>query len=79
MLSSYVLYDAKSAKTPLTCDIPPTQQQLLEQMDRESIKKQQEFIHKHHTATGKSTQSHLKYRKKKHSLQGKTSETHAVR
>jgi hypothetical protein len=37
-------------------------QQLLENMDRESIKKQQEFIHKHHTASGKSTHNHPKYR-----------------
>jgi glutamate decarboxylase len=37
-------------------------QQLLEQMDRESIKQQQEFIHKHHTASGKSTHNHPKYR-----------------
>jgi hypothetical protein len=31
-------------------------------MDRESIKQQQEFIHKHHTASGKSTHNHPKYR-----------------
>ncbi len=37
-------------------------QQLLEQMDRESIKKQEEFIHKHHTASGKATHNHPKYR-----------------
>ncbi|KAK4111023.1 glutamate decarboxylase [Canariomyces notabilis] len=53
-------------------------QQLLENMDRESIKKQQEFIHKHHTASGKSTHNHPKYRREKHSLQGKTGKTHAV-
>jgi len=37
-------------------------QTLLDQMDRESIKKQQEFIHKYHTASGKATHSHPKYR-----------------
>ena len=37
-------------------------QQLLEDMDRESIKKQQEFIHKHHTASGKAPHNHPKYR-----------------
>lgn len=37
-------------------------QQVLEQMDRESIRKQQEFIHKHHTASGKATHNHPKYR-----------------
>ncbi len=36
--------------------------ELLEAMDRESIKKQQDFIHKHHTASGKSTHNHPKYR-----------------
>jgi len=37
-------------------------QNLLNEMDRESIKKQQEFIHKHHTASGKSTHNHPKYK-----------------
>jgi len=37
-------------------------QQLLEQMDRDSIKKQEDFIHKHHTASGKATHNHPKYR-----------------
>lgn len=37
-------------------------QQLLQQMDRDSIKKQEEFIHKHHTASGKATHNHPKYR-----------------
>ncbi|KAK4121765.1 glutamate decarboxylase [Parathielavia appendiculata] len=53
-------------------------QQSLEQMDHESIKKQQEFIHKHHTASSKATHNHPKYRKENHSLQGKTGKTHAV-
>lgn len=51
---------------------------LLDDMDRESIKKQQEFIHKHHTASGKATHNHPKYKKEKHSLQGKTGKTHAI-
>ena len=37
-------------------------QHLLEEMDRESIKKQQDFIHKHHTASGKAPHNHPKYR-----------------
>ncbi|KAK4455117.1 pyridoxal phosphate-dependent transferase [Podospora aff. communis PSN243] len=53
-------------------------QALLDEMDRESIKKQQEFIHKYHTASGKSSHNHPKYRKEKHSLQGKTGKTHAA-
>ncbi|KAK3989592.1 pyridoxal phosphate-dependent transferase [Cladorrhinum sp. PSN332] len=53
-------------------------QQLLDQMDRDSIKKQEDFIHKHHTASGKATHNHPKYRREKHSLQGKTGKTHAI-
>ncbi|KAK4173386.1 pyridoxal phosphate-dependent transferase [Triangularia setosa] len=53
-------------------------QQLLEQMDRESIKKQQEFIHKHNTSSGKATHNHPKFRREKHSIQGKTGKTHAI-
>lgn len=53
-------------------------QGLLEQMDKESIKKQQDFIHSHHLASGKATHNHPKFRKEKHSLQGKTGKTHAV-
>ncbi|KAK3304646.1 pyridoxal phosphate-dependent transferase [Chaetomium strumarium] len=37
-------------------------QKLLQEMDRDSIKKQQDFIHKHHTAGGKATHNHPKYR-----------------
>ncbi|KAK0705406.1 pyridoxal phosphate-dependent transferase [Lasiosphaeris hirsuta] len=37
-------------------------QQLLQQMDTESIRKQQEFIHKHHTASGKATHNPEQYR-----------------
>ncbi|KAM7216874.1 glutamate decarboxylase [Rhypophila decipiens] len=37
-------------------------QGLLREMDRESIKRQEEFIHKHHTASGKATHNHPKYR-----------------
>ncbi|KAK3903631.1 hypothetical protein C8A05DRAFT_43157 [Staphylotrichum tortipilum] len=53
-------------------------QQALELMDQESIKRLQEFIHKHHTASGRATHNHPKYRKEKHSLQGKTGKTHAI-
>ncbi|KAF3765800.1 glutamate decarboxylase-like protein [Cryphonectria parasitica EP155] len=52
--------------------------QLLEQLDAETIKKQQEFIHKHHTHSAKSTHNHAKYKNEKHSLAGKTGKTHAV-
>jgi len=67
----------KSRCDSLIADIKLSQN-LLEQMDRDSIKKQQEFIHKHHTASGKATHNHPKYRKEQHSLQGKTGKTHAI-
>ena len=37
-------------------------QQLLADMDRESIKKQQEYIHKHHTASGRAKHNHPKFK-----------------
>lgn len=37
-------------------------QQLLGQMDQDSIKKQQDFIHKHNTSSGKASHNHPKYR-----------------
>ena len=37
-------------------------QQALELMDQESVKRLQEFIHKHHTASGRATHNHPKYR-----------------
>ena len=43
-------------------------QQLLEEMDKESIKKQQDYIQKHHTASSKASHNHPKYRV---SLRGK--------
>lgn len=36
--------------------------QLLEQMDAESVKRQQEFINKHHMHSGKSSHNHPKYK-----------------
>jgi glutamate decarboxylase len=35
---------------------------LLEKMDAQSIKEQEEFIHKHHTASGKSSHNHPRYK-----------------
>jgi glutamate decarboxylase len=61
----------------LICDIKLCHG-MLETMDKESIKRQSDFIHEHHTASGKSNHNHPKYRKEKHSLQGKTGKTHAI-
>ncbi|KAK7740241.1 hypothetical protein SLS63_001441 [Diaporthe eres] len=52
--------------------------QLLEKMDKDAVKRQQEFINKHHLHSGKATHNHPKYKNEKHSLQGKTGKTHAV-
>ncbi len=51
----------KSRCDSLIADIKLSQS-LLEQMDRDSIKKQEEFIHKHHTHSGKATHNHPKYK-----------------
>lgn len=39
--------------------------EVLNDMDRESIKRQQEFIHEHHTASGRSSHNHPKYKVRK--------------
>ncbi|KZL63792.1 glutamate decarboxylase, partial [Colletotrichum tofieldiae] len=51
---------------------------LLEQMDQASVKRQQDFIHKHHLTSTKASHNHPKFRKEKHSIQGKTGKTHAI-
>ncbi|OHW90930.1 glutamate decarboxylase [Colletotrichum incanum] len=51
---------------------------LLEQMDQDSVKRQQDFIHKHHLTSTKASHNHPKFRKEKHSIQGKTGKTHAI-
>lgn len=52
---------------------------LLQKMDKDSIKKQTEMLHKHHVAGGgKVSKNHPKYKAEKHSLQGKHGKTHAV-
>ncbi|KAK0634491.1 pyridoxal phosphate-dependent transferase [Bombardia bombarda] len=53
-------------------------QEVLQKMDIESIKRQQEFIQEHHIASGKSKHNHPHYRNEKHSIQGKTGKTHAI-
>jgi glutamate decarboxylase len=53
---------SRSRCDSLICDIKSAMG-LLDEMDKESIKKQTEFIHKHHTASGKSqSRSHPKYK-----------------
>ncbi|EFX06347.1 glutamate decarboxylase [Grosmannia clavigera kw1407] len=50
----------------------------LDEMDKATLRKIDEFVQKHHTAGSHSVHNHPKFRKEKHSLQGKTGKTHAV-
>lgn len=52
--------------------------QVLDDMDKKSIKENQEYIHAHATHSGKARHNHPHYKKEKHSLQGKTGKTHAI-
>ncbi|KAI5860424.1 glutamate decarboxylase [Durotheca rogersii] len=53
-------------------------QQLLEQLDRESVRKQEEFIHSHAVNSGQAKHNHPRFRKEKHSIQGKHGKTHSI-
>ncbi|KAI1214303.1 glutamate decarboxylase [Annulohypoxylon truncatum] len=53
-------------------------QQLLEQLDKESIRKQEEFIRKHAMNSGQAKHNHPRFRKEKHSIQGKHGKTHSI-
>ncbi|MCJ1308724.1 hypothetical protein MMC25_002378 [Agyrium rufum] len=50
----------------------------LTKMDVGTVEKHQEHVKKNVTASGKANKGHNKYRKEKHSQQGKTGKTHAV-
>ncbi|KAL1895273.1 hypothetical protein Sste5346_005420 [Sporothrix stenoceras] len=50
----------------------------LENMDKEAIKKTQEFVRNHNMHSSRAEHNHPKFRKEEHSLQGKTGKTHAV-
>ncbi|KAH7160539.1 pyridoxal phosphate-dependent transferase [Dactylonectria estremocensis] len=51
---------------------------LLEEVDRESNKRLEEYIKTHLTSVGKSKHAHPVYAKETHSLQGKSGKTHAI-
>ncbi|KAI1089989.1 glutamate decarboxylase [Rostrohypoxylon terebratum] len=53
-------------------------QQLLDQLDKESILKQEEFIRKHAMNSGQAKHNHPRFRKEKHSIQGKHGKTHSI-
>ncbi|KAJ1338434.1 glutamate decarboxylase [Microdochium nivale] len=51
---------------------------LLDNMDEDTVKKQEAMIKKHSVNSGKSKHNHSKFRRERHSLQGKHGKTHAV-
>lgn len=51
---------------------------VLDEMDKEAIKKHEEYIKMNATHSGKSRHNHPHYKNEKHSLQGKTGKTHAI-
>ncbi len=51
---------------------------VLDELDKEDIKKWEANIRRHQTASGKATHNHPQYRNETHSLQGKHGKTHAV-
>ncbi|KAI1352829.1 glutamate decarboxylase [Xylaria sp. FL0043] len=53
-------------------------QGLLEQMDKEAIKLQEEFIHKHNVNSSEAKHNHPRFRKERHSIQGVHGKTHAI-
>ncbi|KAI3323810.1 glutamate decarboxylase [Xylariaceae sp. AK1471] len=61
----------------LICDIKLCHG-LLEEMDKDTIKRQEEFIRKHTMNSAQSKHNHSKFRKEKHSIQGKHGKTHAI-
>lgn len=61
----------------LICDIKLCAQ-LLDTMDAESIKRQEEFIRKHAMNSTQAKHNHPNFKKEKHSLQAKHGKTHSI-
>ncbi|KAI0007250.1 glutamate decarboxylase [Xylariaceae sp. FL0662B] len=53
-------------------------QGLLEDLDKEAIKTQEEFIKKHSMNSSRATHNHPRYKNERHSIQGKHGKTHAI-
>jgi glutamate decarboxylase len=68
---------SKSRCDQLLCDIKLCME-VLDEMDKETIKKNQAYIHLHATHSGRATHNHPHYRGERHSLQGKSGKTHPV-
>jgi len=68
---------SKSRCDQLLCDIKLCMQ-VLDDMDKESIQKNADYVRDHISHSSKSKHVHNHYKNEKHSLQGKTGKTHAV-
>ncbi|KAI0136832.1 pyridoxal phosphate-dependent transferase [Xylariales sp. AK1849] len=68
---------SKNRCDALICDIKLVSS-LLEKMDKDSIKKNEEFIREHSLKGAQSKHNHPKFRNEKHSIQGKHGKTHAI-
>ncbi|KAI1257112.1 hypothetical protein MGN70_000151 [Eutypa lata] len=68
---------SKNRCDSLICDIKLCME-LLDAMDKETIKKHEQFIRTHAMHSGQSKHNHPKFRNEKHSLQGKHGKTHGV-
>lgn len=53
-------------------------QAMLEKMDKDSIKAQEEYMHKHILHSADAKYSHPRFRKERHSIQGIHGKTHAI-
>jgi glutamate decarboxylase len=68
---------SKSRCDQLLCDVKLCLG-LLDEMDRKEIEAHQEYIMNHTARSGKASHNHPKFKREKHSLQGKTGKTHAI-
>lgn len=68
---------SKSRCDSLICDIKLCMD-MLDNMDRDTIKKHEEFVKTHISHSHKATHSHSQFKGERHSLQGKTGKTHGV-
>jgi len=68
---------SKSRCDQLLCDIKLCML-VLDEMDREQVKKNEAYIRLNATHSGKARHNHPHYRNEKHSLQGRSGKTHAI-
>jgi glutamate decarboxylase len=68
---------SKSRCDQLLCDIKLCMQ-VLDDMDKEAIKRSEKYILEHVTHSGRARHNHPHYCKERHSLQGRTGKIHAI-